>query len=66
MLKKYNPHERASTARLAAVELSAAMDDTVRQRLGDLPKIARPARDCCQNGCFGCPWADAMRAHGLL
>lgn len=38
----------------------AVADDLV------LPPIPRPERDCCQSGCYGCEWGDAMRAHGLI
>lgn len=31
-----------------------------------LPPIPRPDRDCCQSGCYGCEWGDAMRAHGRI
>ncbi|MCO4745849.1 MAG: hypothetical protein KC912_13730 [Proteobacteria bacterium] len=26
-----------------------------------LPPMPKPDRDCCQSGCYGCEWADAMR-----
>jgi len=49
---------RHEAPRVQAVEASG--DDEV------LPAIPRPARDCCQSGCYGCEWGDAMRAHGLI
>lgn len=52
--------------RYAAIMKSRPTTPAKPQAQPEKRKPPRPPRHCCQSGCYGCEWAEAMRELGEL